>query len=357
MPSQDEQMIWDELHDFPEQVLAREKNEKILASIREERRKMRNQHKKRKYFGWMANGLVTCAVILALFWMKPFALPAETSGSASFVDPTYEAAAQKAIKATGITKEFHFEETEKATEYFIVRTKNREAIVTFKPDTTEVNTVSAIVASSELPDRYRKYTETARAAFLEAKQDAHFDDVHLFQDDEGTTLSYEKGSGESGNLQFVRVDLKTNKITDFRIQYKPEDVDQKVMSAAQQAFTILSNGKSASFTEARKSDDKKEDIWELTNKQERYSAQVGARSGKVYHIGYGTDYQIKSIQEVVAVANPLVQSIFGLDISGYKAYGGKDWGGYVLKQQGKPDVTVNIGSLDRGNISGISVKW
>lgn len=357
MPSLDKQSIWEELKDFPDQVLARDQAEKIAANIREERQKLLKQHKHRNYLGWVANGLVTCTLFLAFFWIKPPSFPAETAGSASFVDPTYSTAAQKAIEAAGITKEFHFEETEKDEDYLIVRTKNREAIVTFQPDTTEVRTVSAIVTVKELPDRYQKYVATARAAFQEAKQDVDFGQVHLFQDNDGAALSFEAGDSELDNRQFVRVDLKTNTVSDFLIDYKLDDVGQKPVHTAQKAFMLLSHNKSFSFTEAQKYTDAKEQIWKLTNAQDHYSVQVGAKTGKVHHISYVSDYHIKSIQEVIPVTRPLIQSIFGLDITGYQAYGGKDWGGYVLKHPGKPDISVHLADLDIGNISGISVKW
>ncbi|MGG1663180.1 hypothetical protein [Brevibacillus sp. NRS-1366] len=357
MPSQDKQIIWEELHDFPDQVLAGDRNEKIVENIREERRKMLKQQKQRKYLVWVANGLVTCAVLFAFIWMKPFSFSAETAGSTSFVDPKYSTAAEKAIEAVGITKEFYFEEMEKDTDYFIVRTKNREAIVTFKPNTTEVRTVSAIVNGNELPDMYQKYTETARAAFLEAKQDVHFERVHLFQDKEGTTLSFELGNTGLDQQQFVRVDMKTNKVSHFYIDYNPNDVDQKYVSIAEKALMFLSNNKRFPFTKASKSSDKTEEIWTFTNTQDRYFVKVGARTGKTYHIGYLSNYHIKSIHEVIPVTKPLIQNIFGLDITGYKAYGGRNWGGYVLKHQGKPDITVSIANLDIGNISKISVKW
>ncbi len=357
MSLHDKQITWEELHNFPNQVLARDQSEKILANIREERRKMLKQQKRGKYVGWMASGLVTCALLFAFIWMKPFSFPAETAGSTSSVDTKISTAAQKAIEATGITKKFHFEETEQETDYLIVRTKDRESIVTFKPNSLEVRTVYAMVSVNELPDMYKKYVETARAAFQVAKQDVHFEQGHLFQDKEKTTLSFYLENTKAGKQQYAQVDVKTNKVSAFLIEYKPDDVDQKYVSIAEKAFMHISNNKRFSFTEASKSSDKKEEMWKLTNTQDRYSVQVGARTGKVYHIGYVTDYRIKSINEVVSVAKPLIQSIFGLDVTGYTAYGGRDWGGYVLKHEGKPDVTVFIANFDIGNISGISVKW
>ncbi|WP_289139581.1 hypothetical protein [uncultured Brevibacillus sp.] len=357
MPSQDKQIIWDELHDFPDQVLAGDRNEKILENIREERRKMLAQQKQRKYLVWVANGLVTCALFFVFIWMKPFSFPAETTGSTSNVDQTYRTAAQKAIEAVGITKKFQFEETEQDTDVFVVRTKNREAIVTFLPNTKDVRTVSVILAGDELPEMYQSYANTARAAFQEAKQDVHIEQAHLFQDTEGTTLSFYPQDPSQINNQHVSVDVKTNKVTSFSLHYQPADVDQKVVSIAQKSLMHLANNKPFSFTEATKSTDKKEEVWTLSNSKDKYSVKVGAITGRIYSTRYVSDYKIKSIHEAISVTKPLIQNIFGLDITGYTAYGGRDWGGYVLKQQGKPEISVTLESLDIGNISNITVKW
>lgn len=357
MPSQDKQIIWDELQDFPEQVLSGDRNEKILENIRKERRKMLSQQKQRKYLVWVANGLVTCALFFVFTWMKPFSFPVETTGSTSNVDQVYSTAAQKAIEAVGITKKFQFEETEQDTDFFVVRTKNREAIVTFLPNTKDVRTVSVILAGDELPEMYQSYANTARAAFQEAKQDVYIEQVHLFQDTEGTTLSFYPKDPSKINNQHVSVDVKTNEVTSFSINYQPADVDQKVVSIAQKSLMHLSNNKSISFTEATKSTDKKEEVWTLSNSKDKYSVKVGAITGRIYSTRYVSDYKIKSIHEAISVTKPLIQSMFGLDITGYTAYGGRDWGGYVLKQQGKPEISVTLESLDIGNISNITVKW
>ncbi|GIO04402.1 hypothetical protein J31TS6_04300 [Brevibacillus reuszeri] len=357
MPSQDKQIIWDELQDFPEQVLSGDRNEKILENIREERRKMLSQQKQRKYLVWVANGLVTCALFFVFIWMKPFSFTSETTGSTSNVDQAYSTAAQKAIEAVGITKKFQFNETEQDADFFVVRTKNREAIVTFLPNTKDVRTVSVILDNEELPEMYQSYANTAQAAFQEAKQDVHIEQAHLFQDTEGTTLSFYSKDPSTINNQHVSVDVKTNEVTSFSINYQPADVDQKVVSIAQKSLMHLSNNKSISFTEATKSTDKKEEVWTLSNSKDKYSVKVGATSGKIYYTRYVSDYKIKSIHEAISVTKPLIQNIFGLDITGYTAYGGRDWGGYVLKQQGKPEISVTLESLDIGNISNITVKW
>ncbi|MGG4493809.1 hypothetical protein [Brevibacillus reuszeri] len=357
MLSYDKQIILEELRDFPDQVQPRDQNEKILENIREERRKMLSQQRQRKYLVWVANGFVTCALLFVFIWMKPIVFPTETTGSTSTVDQTYSTAAQKAIEAVGITKKFNFEETEQDADTFIVRTKDREAIVTFLANTKDVRTVSVILAGDELPEMYQAYANTARAAFQDAKQEVRIEQAHLFQDLEGTTLSFYPDVSKPNNNQYVSVDLKTNKVTAFSIDHQPADVDQKVVSLAQKSLMRLANNKPISFTEARKSTDKKEEVWTLSNTKDKYSVKVGAITGKIYYTRYVSEYKIKSIDEAISVTKPLIQDMFGLDISGYTAYGGRNWGGYVLKQQGKPEISVNIESLDIGNISILTVKW
>ncbi|MED1950263.1 hypothetical protein [Brevibacillus centrosporus] len=352
MRSRDEQILWGELQDFPEQILAEDRSEKIFASIREETFKLQRQgklKKKRSSFGWVANGLVTCAVILAMIWLNQGSFSSETAGSASAVDIKYQEAAQKAVEAVGITKKFEFEEQENDSDTLIVRTKDRMAIVTFQAHTTEVQTISVIVNRTERPERYQAYWSTAKAVLPGAE---HFERAHYFQDKTGATLTFDWGA-----RQFVSVDLQTNQVTDFRVAYKPEDVEREFVSIAQNALAVLSDNKSFSFSQAEKASGEKEAVWMLSNEQEHSVVQVGAKTGKVYRISYPSQIEIKSLQEAVSTVKPLLQSIFGLDISAYKAYGGKDWGGYVLKSPGKPDVSVNIGSLDKGDIISLTVKW
>ncbi|MEJ8546676.1 hypothetical protein [Brevibacillus borstelensis] len=352
MPSQDEQKIWEDLRSFPDQNLSWERKQVMLENIREERRKISKQQKRKKYV-WVANGLVACAAVFFVIWMKPFSTPVETSASQASIDQNYVAAAQKAIQSVGINKEFHFDEFEKETEYFIIRTENREAIVTFKPNTTEVRTVSVECAVNELPPSYQKYVGTAQEAFKEANQQVIFQRAHLFKDDEKTTLSFYLDDG-----QYVSVDLKINKVSEFSIDYKPDDVDKKYVYQAQKALMVMSGKNSVPFTDANKATGKEEEVWTLKNETEKYSVKIGAQSSRVYSVSHVTDrYKIKSKEEAISVTKPLIASIFGIDTAGYKADGGRDWGGYVLTSEGKPNIRVHIHRLDIGDISGIRVEW
>ncbi|WP_232697532.1 hypothetical protein [Brevibacillus daliensis] len=363
MPSQDEQIILEDLNRFPEQILSRERNQVIVENIRKERRLMQKLKKRRQYFGWMAKGIITCVALFAIIWIKTFTTSVETTGSKPVEtgskpvleqDQKYFTAAQKEIKAMGINKDFHFEEIEKDPDYFIVRTKNQESVVTFKPNTTEVRTVSATVSINELPNNYQKYIETARDAFKEANQHVFFQKVHFFKGYEETTLSFWLGDD-----QHVSIDLKTNKVSNFSLYYKLGDVDKKYVSIAQRALMLLSNvsnNNSFSFTQAKKSSTSGEDMWRLTNEQEKYYVEIGAKTGQVYRVHYVTDhYKIKSKDEAISVTKPLIKNIFGIDITGYKADGGEHWGGYVLTSQGKPNIRVFLADLDIGTISGIQI--
>lgn len=352
MPSQDKQNILEELQSFPDQSLAWERSQVILENIREERRRMLKQKRRRKHLAWVTNGLITCAALFAIIWMNPFSSPAKTTGSESVLEQTYFAAAQEAIKAIGMNKNFLLDEMVQDTEYWIVRTTDRQAIVTFKPNTTEVRSVSATYKSDELTPVYQKYVETAQNAMKEANQPVDFQEAHFFQLDGETTFSL-----WFGDNQFVRVDLKTNQVTDFSIFYNLADVDEKVVSSAKNALMVLAKHDRFAFTQVKKSTTKNEEVWTFSNEQEKYSVEVGAKTGQIYRVKYVADhYRIPSIDDAVTVTKPLVQSLFGVDITGYQAYGGRDWGGYLLKSEGKPTIRINIADLSIGNIAAIGME-
>lgn len=353
MPSRDEQNILTDLQHFPDQSLSWERSQIILQNLREEEKRVRGRNRRSKHIGWLAKGLLTCVALLALIWIKPFSTPTDIAGSHALLEEKYVRAAQTAISALGMSKYFQWDEIEKDTEYTIVRTKNREAIVTFIPDTTEVRTVSATYTIHELTDVYQKYVATAQDAMNEANQVGHFQTVHFFKDKEGTTLSF-----SMENNQFVSVDLRTNQVSDFSIFYRIGDVEKRAILIAKRALLLVADDPNASFTQARKSREHQEEVWTFTHEQENYEVKVGAQTGRVYRVKYVTDhYQIQSIDEVISVFKPLMLSLFGVDITGYQAYGGRDWGGYVLKSEGKPTIVINVADLDIGNIGAISIEW
>ncbi|MED1960185.1 hypothetical protein ABER61_01115 [Brevibacillus formosus] len=306
----------------------------------------------------MAKGLITCGLLLGFFWMKPFSAPAESTSSAASApeEITYFAAAQKAIQdASGIQKTFSFGEIEKDTDSYSVQAKDhdtREAIVTFKPGTTEVLTVFARFAINELPGPYHTYVETAQEAFKDTKQQVTFQKASFFKGEKEAYFSF-----WTEDKQYVKVDIPTNKVTGFTLYYNLEDVDQKIISTAQTTLMRLSNEKNLSFTQAKKRSDEREDKWLLINKQKKYDVMIGANTGQVYEVGHETDnYKIKALNEVIPVTKPLIQDIFGIDISGYTAYGGRDWGGYILRSPGKPSFSIQLGNLDVGDINRIEIE-
>nr|WP_253901910.1 hypothetical protein [Brevibacillus sp. HB1.3] len=350
----------EELNQFPEQILSRERSQAILEGVREEGGRLQKVNKRRMYYGWMAKGLITCGLLLGFFWMKPFSAPAESTSSAAVTpeEQMYFAAAQKAVQeASGIQKTFPFAEIEKDDESYTVQAKNkeaREALVTFKPGTTEVLTVFAKFAINELPKPYHTYVQTAQEAFKDTKQQVTFQKTSFFKSEKKAYFSF-----WTEDKQYVIVDLPTNKVSDFRFYYNLEDVDQKIISIGQTALMRLSNEKNLSFTKAEKRSDEREEKWLLMNKQKKYEVMIGANKGQVYEVSYETDnYKIKALNEVIPVTKPLIQDIFGIDISGYKAYGGKDWGGYILRSDspGKPRLSIQLNDLDVGNICRISIE-
>ncbi|UED74167.1 hypothetical protein [Brevibacillus sp. DP1.3A] len=359
MPLCDEQIILEELNQFPEQILSRERSQAILKGVREEGDRLQKVNKRRMYYGWMAKGLITCGLLLGFFWMKPFSAPAESTSSAAALTPeeqTYFAAAQKAIQdASGIQKTFPFREIEKDADSYNVQAKDqesREAIVTFKPGTTEVLTVFAKFAINELPKPYHKYVETAQEAFKDTKQQVTFQKTSFFKSEKEAYFSF-----WTEDRQYVLVDFPTNKVSDFTLYYNLEDVDQKIISIAQTALMRLSNEKNLSFTQAQKRSDESEDKWLLINKQKKYEVMIGANTGQVYEVSHATvEYKIKALNEVIPVTKPLIQDIFGIDISGYTAYGGRDWGGYILRSPGKPSFSIQLGNLDAGDINRIEIE-
>ncbi|TKI57208.1 hypothetical protein E8L90_18065 [Brevibacillus antibioticus] len=358
MPSRDEQIILEELNQFPEQILSRERSQAILEGVREEGGRLQKVNKRKMYYGWMAKGLITCGLLLGFFWMKPFSVPAESTSSAAVTpeEQTYFAAAQKAVQdASGIQKTFPFAEMEKDDESYMVQAKNkeaREALVTFKPGTTEVLTVFARFAINELPRPYHKYVETAQEAFKDTKQQVTFQKTSFFKSKKEAYFSF-----WTEDRQHVKVDILTNKVTDFTLYYNLEDVDQKIITIGQTALMRLSNEKNLSFTKAKKHVDKSEDKWLLINEQKKYKVMVGAKTGQVYEVSHETDnYKIKALNEVIPVTKPLIQDIFGIDISGYTAYGGRHWGGYILRSPGKPSFSIHLGDLDIGSIYQIEIE-
>ncbi|WP_429854083.1 hypothetical protein [Brevibacillus porteri] len=360
MPSRDEQVVLEELNQFPEQILSRERNQAILEGVREEGGRLQKVNKRKMYYGWMAKGLITCGLLLGFFWMKPFSAPAESTSSAALTpeEQKYFTAAQKAITtASGIEKNFAFEEIEKNEESFVVQTKDEATWVLFKPDTTEVIAVKATFAIHELTEPYHKYVETAREAYRVTKQPTNLETAEFYQRKDLTLLSFDVEKDQS-----VSVDLSTNKVIDYTLNYNPKDVDQKILDIAQKALTRFSNKNDLSFTLAIKSSDEKEDRWTFHNEHERYSVEVGAQTGQVYDVSdmkYVTEQIIvKSIDDAIPVTKPLIQEIFGIDTTGYKAYGGKDWGGYILRSDsaGKPRLSIKLFDRDVGTIYGIGIE-
>lgn len=357
MSSRDEQIILEELNQFPEQLLSRERSQAILKGVREEGGRLQKVNKRRMYYGWMAKGLITCGLLLGLFWMKPFSAPVESTSSAALTpeEQKYFTAAQKAITtASGIQKSFSFEEIEKNEESFIVRAKDHATWVYFKPDTTEVIAVRAAFAIHELTEPYHKYVETAREAYRDTKQSINFKTVDFYKRKDLALLSFDVEKDQE-----VSIDLSTNKVVDYTLNYDPKDVDQKFLNIAQKALNRFSNENDLSFTLAIKSSDEEEDRWTFRNEHERYSVEVGAQTGKVYDVNYFTEHiVIKSIDEAIPVTKPLIQDIFGIDTTGYKAYGGRDWGGYILRSPspGKPRFSIRLSDLDVGTIYGIGIE-
>ncbi|MFG0214962.1 hypothetical protein ACFU8X_17795 [Brevibacillus porteri] len=361
MPSRDEQIILEELNQFPEQILSRERSQAILEGVRENGGRLQKVNKRRVYYGWMAKGLITCGLLLGFFWMKPFSTPAESTSSAALTpeEQTYFAAAQKAVQdASGIQKTFPFAEIEKSADAYYVRTNDqerREAIVSFKPGTTEVLYVSASFSINELPKPYHKYVETAREAFKDTKQQVTFQSTRFFKNEKEANFSF-----GTEYPQYVQVDLPTNKVSDYTLYYNLEDVDQKIISIAQTALMRLSNEKNLSFTQAKKQTRsyKSEEIWLLSNEQKKYEVMIGAKTGQVYLVNHATDdYNIKALNEVIPVTKQLIQDIFGIDISGYTAYGGRDWSGYVLRSPGKPSFFIQLADVDIGSIYRIEIEF
>ncbi|GEC90768.1 hypothetical protein [Brevibacillus brevis] len=357
MPSCDEQIILEELNQFPEQILSRERSQAILKGVREEGGRLQKVNKRRMYYGWMAKGLITCGLLLGFFWMKPFSTPAESTSSAALTpeEQKYFTAAQQAITtASGIEKNFPFEEIEKNEESFAVQTKDDASWVLFKPDTTEVIALKATFAIHELTEPYHKYVETARNAYNNTKQPINFETAEFVKRKDLAILSFELEKDQD-----VNVDLSTNKVLDYTLNYNPKDADQKSLYIAQKALTRFSKKNGLSFTLAIKSSDAKEDRWTFHNEHERYSVEVGAQTGQVYDVQYVTDHIIiKSIDEAIPVTKPLIQDIFGIDTTGYKAYGGKDWGGYILRSDspGKPRLSIKLFDRDVGTVYGIGIE-
>ncbi|MGG1387196.1 hypothetical protein ABE386_05660 [Brevibacillus brevis] len=314
-------------------------------------------NKRRMYYGWMAKGLITCGLLLGFFWMKPFSTPAESTSSAALTpeEQKYFTAAQQAITtASGIEKNFPFEEIEKNEESFAVQTKDDASWVLFKPDTTEVIALKATFAIHELTEPYHKYVETARNAYNNTKQPINFETAEFVKRKDLAILSFELEKDQD-----VNVDLSTNKVLDYTLNYNPKDADQKSLYIAQKALTRFSKKNGLSFTLAIKSSDAKEDRWTFHNEHERYSVEVGAQTGQVYDVQYVTDHIIiKSIDEAIPVTKPLIQDIFGIDTTGYKAYGGKDWGGYILRSDspGKPRLSIKLFDRDVGTVYGIGIE-
>ncbi|ASJ52077.1 hypothetical protein BP422_00035 [Brevibacillus formosus] len=355
MPSCDEQIILEELNQFPEQILSRERSQAILEGVREEGGRLQKVKKRRMYYGWMAKGLITCGLLLGFFWMKPFSVPAESTSSAALTpeEQKYFTAAQKAITtASGIEKNFPFEVIEKDEESFIVRTKDHATWVYFKPDTTDVIAVKATFSIHELTEPYHKYVETAREAYRVTKQPANFETAEFYKRKDLTLLSFDLEKDQD-----VSVDLSTNKVIGYTLNYNPKDVEQKILDIAQKALTRFSNKSDLSFTHATKSSNAKEDTWTFRNEHDRYSVKIGEKTGKIQYVDYSTDHlKVKSIDETIPVTKPLIQNIFGIDITGYTAYGGRDWGGYILRSPGKPSFSIQLADLDVGNIYRIQIE-
>lgn len=352
MPSFDEQIVLNELRSFPEQRLTDERSEMILEKIRGQQPRVEKAHRRGTHLGWTVTVLITCLVFAALIGVKPLGSLLEPKGKMSAVDPEYVTAARKAVQSLGVERKFRFDVMERESDYWIVRTENREAIVTFTPNTTKVLSVSATVKAGDLPKLYRPFEETARAMLQETKLPLRFQTVNLFRNREGTGLSF-----QTEDYHYVSVD-QANQVSGYSLNFNPEDMDRELVSAAEQALSPLTGGQTLAFTTVQKSSDKREDMWKLANEEQKYSVTLGAVTHQIYEVQYFSDqyqYRIKSADEAVTVSRPLIQAIFGTDITGYKVYGGRSWGGYVLVSTGKPSFSVLVGDFETGGIAGIHV--
>ncbi|GIO03068.1 hypothetical protein ABE137_25345 [Brevibacillus laterosporus] len=366
MPSQDEQIILEELNHFPNQVLSWERKQVIVENIRKGRRMMQKQKRRKAYLGWAAKGLITCAALFAFIWMKPFSSPVETSssidtsGNKDVIEQKYIAAAQTEIKkAFGINKDFQFEKLDKNTDSYILETEDQEAIVWFKAGTTEVTGVVAEYNLDELPNIYQQYVETARNRIKETNLHDNFRLVRLAKSNSGSGMTL-----LSEVNQRVSVDLNTNKVDHYSLDYNLDNVDKKYVSIAQKALMKLSNKNAFSFNHAKKTSYEKEDRWRFSNKEDeyhdKYSVEIGAKTGQVYRVHYETDhYNIKSIDEAMSVGKPLIKNITGIDVTGYKVDGGDHMGGYLFQSPGKTAVSIltdrAIDRSDGGNVRGLIV--
>ncbi|MBY9077151.1 hypothetical protein KIH86_24745 [Paenibacillus sp. HN-1] len=352
MPSFDEQIVLNELRSLPDQRLTDERSEMILEKIRGQQPRVEKAHRRGTHLGWTVTVLITCLVFAALIGVKPLGSLLEPKGKMSAVDPEYVTAARKAVQSLGVERKFRFDVMERESDYWIVRTENREAIVTFTPNTTKVLSVSATVKAGDLPKVYQPFEETARAVLQETKQPLRFQTVNLFRNTEGTSLYF-----QANDNQFVGVD-SANRVNGYSLNFKLEDMDRELVSAAEQALSPLAGGQTLSFATVQKYSDKREGMWKLTDKEQKYSVTLGAVTHQIYEAQYFSDqyqYRIKSADEAVTVSKPLIQAIFGTDITGYKVYGGRSWGGYVLVSTGKPSFSVLLGDLETGGIIGIHV--
>lgn len=357
MRSQDEQTIWDELDQFPDQAMPWERNQLILENIRKERKKMQKMNKRRAYMSWATKGLITCAAILAMIWFKPFSSAVETESASKVAaeDQKYIKAAEQAIKGLGMNKVFRFEEVEKEKDYVIVRAENREAVVTLKLESLGVRSISAGYAVEELTSEYQPYVKTAQDAFKATNQNVSLQEARYFKNEEGVTLNFTV-KGHKNNRQYVRVNLKTNQVKDYKLNYQVANVEKKYIDLAEKALKSYSNLKTVTFTEAQKSK-RESEVWRFTNEPANYLVEVDAGTSQILRVDYTTDeYLIPTLESVIPVTKPLIQDVFGIDLTGYQAYGGEDWGGYVLKAEGKPRIVVLMGDMKRGNIASIYLE-
>ncbi|MDQ0175323.1 hypothetical protein [Bacillus chungangensis] len=297
------------------------------------------------------------------------------------VDQKYVNAANKAIEQHGNGKAFKLDKVEKMDNRYVFQTKMSEdflrsdAYVHVDAKTGEVIHINLTFKVAEITGNYKKYLESAQSAVkkINSKSTFQVNELNYFWNKGEKQFRFYGDDKDSKYQQSITLEAETNKVLGYRINFKPTDVDKRIISAAEKAVKIIPNTTLEPFTRAIKVkfNESEEERWvvgkiiEITNnygstyvnEKESTFATIGEKSGKVYEVNVPGEPQNEKNQltneQIVAIAKPVVQEVLGVDLSNYKPNADSQWGVYQFSSPGKE--TIRIGIHNNGHLHSIEL--
>ncbi|MDQ0175325.1 DUF4179 domain-containing protein [Bacillus chungangensis] len=298
------------------------------------------------------------------------------------VDQKYVDAAKKAIEQHSNGKAFKLDKVQKHDNHYVFETKMSEDFlrsdvsVYVDAKTGEVFHINLRFKADEVTGSYKEYVESAQSAVKQINSKSTFQ-VNEMQYNwfKGGIEQFRFYGDDKDNKyqQYIELEAETNKVLGYRINFKPADVDEAIISAAEKAVKSIPNTTLEPFTRAIKVkfNESEEERWVVgkitehtnnygstyVNEKESTFATIGEKSGKVYEVNVPRETQYEENQltneQIVAIAKPVVQEVLGVDLSNYEPKSDSQWGGYQFSSPGKE--TIRIGIHNNGHLHSIEL--